>query len=434
MSRRKKSKDTLPRTMRHLMGPPSDGKWVFQHEEWDVPSGRMPVGRLCWQHYPPITYDPIELAKVISYHNNEDIRWFCDANMFIHPTDDNIWESLLSRPERLVIIPPILNELKRWIAKPKCNSIVHDAIKRKIKNDYNSPVDILDITNNTERATVTEYYVNLIGFRKRVYGMIPEQLKEHLGREPSVQELSNFCKDQFGERTQLLAQKGRDSKVANHRYNDEALVVMAITEAIYSGKEVVIITKDEDVLEQFYKCIWLMDTHYRGMLLAKRYYDDPLYFSPSRTIEKLSEAFIDEVLLLTKPSVLLWEILPIKRTFVPINCMLIRNDQFMQSSFCAETEMAPLFRIKFATGGRNTDLFDDNNCHIWLDGLMKKVGGNYAAIGKDRCISLPQWTYSLSLLDINLALCSQEGYSHIECVDPQKLILPSYYRYPQKEK
>lgn len=47
---------------------------------------------------------------------------------------------------------------------------------------------------------------------------------------------------------------------------------------IETGREVVILTKDEDIQEQFYKLQWLLDTHYRGMLLADMYASDPSRF------------------------------------------------------------------------------------------------------------------------------------------------------------
>ena len=51
---------------------------------------------------------------------------------------------------------------------------------------------------------------------------------------------------------------------------DEWLVCLAFTTAITTGREVVILTKDADILEQSYKLQWLLDTlpgHALGRLL-----------------------------------------------------------------------------------------------------------------------------------------------------------------------
>lgn len=68
----------------------------------------------------------------------------------------------------------------------------------------------------------------------------------------------------LGERARLLATK----LVGNQ--TDEAPVYLAVERALITGKQTLVLTRDADVEEQF-KLLWLIDTHYREMLLADRY-------------------------------------------------------------------------------------------------------------------------------------------------------------------
>jgi hypothetical protein len=160
------------------------------------------------------------------------------------------------------------------------------------------------------------------------------------------------------------------------------------------------------------------------MLLARRYLIDPLYFSPTRTErESLSEAFEGDVLLLTKPSDELRELLPPVWTLVPISCMLIKNGQLTQHIFAAEAEISELLEVKVRTGGRSTDLFDDRNCHVCLAGWMNHVG-NHAAIGRDLAVAHEKWSHTMSVIDMNLVSYCRERFAPILYVDPDTLWLP----------
>jgi hypothetical protein len=72
----------------------------------------------------------------------------------------------------------------------------------------------------------------------------------------------------FGPRGQLIAAKAR-GKQGITRSTDEEVVYVAIAHALRSGQPTAILTKDEDIQEQFYKLVWLIDTHYRGFLFAR---------------------------------------------------------------------------------------------------------------------------------------------------------------------
>jgi len=423
MGRRNKPQNPVPRTLRHFQDRAPDNCEAIPRSENGVPVGRGGLDRLAWSPLGPGGSESF-LADQISRPANSHVRWYCDTNMFLTEMDDRFWDALLSRNGRLVLIPPICEELQVWLNNPSYNKQVRDPIQRRIDGDDSSSVGLYDPCKYPERVLAIEYYVNLLGFRKRLHACAEAELLEKLERSPSSQEISNYCKDRFGIRGQLLASKGKKNTVEDHFCNDEALVVMAALESIYTGVESVILTRDEDVFEQFFKGLWLINTHYRGMLLAECYRRDPLYFSPSRVESKsLSEVFDGDVLLLTKPSGDLTEILPTRSTLVPISCILIKGGKIHQLTFGAETEMSDLFGIKARTGGSNTTLFGDRNCHVCLAHWMNAVG-NVAAIGRDRSPSPEEWKFSLSALDLNLVAHSNEGFVERPVVNPDLLWLP----------
>lgn len=279
MGRRKKRRNQPPRTMRHLAVTPPEGYRLVQGPNFTAPVGRMPIQRLAFRPGEPIPFDPRQLIAIISHPNNARVRYVCDANMFIAETDDGIWEALLSAQNRLVLTRPVFDELDLWLKSPNHNDRVHRSVVAALNGDSSSPIQLLDVPRQgTSDAAVVDYYVNLLGFRKQAGSIAGEKLQENLGRAPTPQELSNYCKDVLGIRGQLLARKGSECKSPRNLLNDELMVVLAILGAVCRGHEVVILTRDEDVLEQFYKALWLIDTHYRGMLLAEAYSRNPLQF------------------------------------------------------------------------------------------------------------------------------------------------------------
>src|SRR5262249_36532180 len=143
----------------------------------------------------------------------------------------------------------------------------------------------------------------------------------------------------------------------------------AMFSGICTGRETVILTRDEHVQEQFYKLKVLMVDHYFSMYLAARYAKDPLAFKTQPMPMDhpwASDMFVGKRnILLRRPSETLEEILPSNPATVPIYCWLIR-EQLTQTCFCAETEMKQLLGVKGRTAGLSTDLLDGRNCHVWL--------------------------------------------------------------------
>lgn len=427
MGRKRKGDAPLPRTIRHLTGAnPTNPGSVVNSPLSPAPPGRRWGPALRWHgEGASEPFDPIELGRLIRYRANDEVQWYCDANMFIAETDSAIWSALLAKKHRLVLAEPISLELSQWVADPAHNSQLAAEVAKSQSDPAAAAIRLEELPVDESDATVMEYYVNLIGLRKKAFPILASRMREALGREPTNQELSNRCKDELGDRTQLLAKSGSQAKVPANKFNDEAFVAMAVLDAIRSGRETAILTRDEDVLEQFYKLIWFLDTHYRAMLFAERYAADAFCFGvPTRLNSRPDDMFEGEVILLRKPSDELMELAPRRVTTIPIHCFLA-GSQGIQLTFTAITDMRRLLDTKGRAAGLSTDKLGDRNCHICL-GPMTATHGNFAAIARDVSMGFrgQNFKWKMSLLDANLALASRESFSPIVTVDPRFVIIP----------
>jgi hypothetical protein len=165
-----------------------------------------------------------------------------------------------------------------------------------------------------------------------------------------------------------------------------------------------ILTKDEDIFEQFYKLQWLLDTHYRGMLLAKRFCANPSSFAHHAfpcTDPRIDLLFApDKRLLIERSPELLQQILPVECDLVPIYCWVV-GEKFSGIAFSAERGLEDVLATKARTGGLNTEGLNGQNCHIWLAPLQIPMRfRGCAAIVEDNRKSVPTTNIRIPLFDI----------------------------------
>ncbi len=409
MSAKRKTGQQAPRAIRQLQDRTPDSIKQIQDT-----GGEIPRLGIVWNG--PSLLDAERFAHRIESHPGA--LYFLDSTQFIGPMAQRIWQALLA-DKRIAMTPPVYQELEWWLNDPKeTNLEVHHAIKNSASGDDRSPIAWVGI-ENPALESVCDHYVNLLGMRKRMFVAARVNLEKQLGRPANKQEVSNYCQQLGTSRAQLLGRQGENIKVPAHKYNDECLVVLAIMFAIVKGREVVIVSSDEAVFDQFYKAIWLMDTHYRSMLLADRYVDNPSAFPSCEVDNPHKEAFSDEsVLLLTKPSDGLSELLPVEHSPVLVRCVLLQNGFETEMVFKAEREMRRVFDIKARTNGLSTDKLSGKNCHVFLGDMAISRLGNRAAIATDQAVALPGREIKLSVVDVNLALLSDEHFTRIEIVNP----------------
>ncbi len=384
----KRHKDT--RTGRHLRGTSSrhgfDGFAMFPVVS--SPPGREFMPRLTVKGTSKLTYDATGLSQTVA-NASEEALFFCDTSLFDNKTDARLWKALLNREDKMVIIPSVRKELEPWLS-----SNASHVAGRAILNEEAS-VRFLDFDADDEREQATaEYYVNLLGLRKRVVTVQLAEFKKNHGRAPSDGEFRDLMEElhnKIGPRGYMLAKKGHTAEGSPNFFTDEVLVYLAMKTGIETGREVVLLSKDDDILEQFYKLQWLLDTHYRSMLLADLYARGPdrfISYPMPKNNQDLEEMFPgDDNILVERPSWLISghtaPILPPYCHHVVVHCWIVGN-RLAQLNFCAEREMERLLHTKGVTGGLNTYKFGEKNCHLWLASLQIPTPlKGCAAIAKD---------------------------------------------------
>jgi hypothetical protein len=419
MSRRRKHLLGKPeaRTLRVLAGTAPDAEYLRSANEPE---------RLRFQQFWRQDVTPNRLAEIIQAAHGAAI--FCDSTVFLGHTPQVIWQSLL-RPNGIKLVPAIFREIQPWLKDPRgVNVAAHAAIAPTIGVPTVEGPAVIFGTQDQELTVACHYYINLLGLRKEFLDLIRLRLAHELGRPARQQEVNNYCQQVAGSRALLIGRQGENAKNPENIYNDESLVVIAILYALLFGQEVVVLTADEAILEQFRKAIWLIETHYRSMLLADQYARDPFSFQTQRADNQPGTAFEGKsVLLLRKPDNL-DTLLP--RRFSPVRVTVAHVEggykQITQLMFVFEREMLRLFRIKGRTGGLSTELLDGRNCHVFLGDEMVEKIGNWAAIAVDATTERLDYGCRLALIDTQLALMSDEHISHIRLCDP-RIHLPSQH-------
>ena len=169
---------------------------------------------------------------------------------------------------------------------------------------------------------------------------------------------------------------------------------------------------------KFGKLVFLIDTHYRSMLLAERFATDPAAHSQWR-LRNLGwyewDRFVgvDDFLFDTGfRSPLDWreKLLPPLWGQAGLNCFwLAGGPEVLQVSimtFCAERGMARLLEVKGRAGGLNTDRLSGKNCHYWPFPETDKAPP-LGAVVEDKMINV--LGHEFAVLDMMHALHSNEG-------------------------
>ena len=379
------------------------------------PPGRRFVPRLTFMGTPKLEYDSEDFCRGVA-DAPEDVLFFCDTNLFHHSTDQSLWKALLNREGKMIIVPPVRKELQLWLD----TNASHIAARAVSGEEPSVRFLGLEPGNERERAAC-DYYVNLLGNRKRLVAVERAKFEEEHGRPPGKGELRGLMQklnEHLGPRGYLLAKKGDETEGSPNFYTDEILVYLAMKTGIETGREVVILSKDADIQEQFYKLQWLLDTHYRSMLLADMYVADPSRYvthpMPMNNPD-LKEMFTGgNNTFVERPDWLIRgndaPILPLYCRPVKIHCWIF-GERLSQMVFCAEREMERLLHTKAVTGGLNTYKFGDKNCHLWLAPLqIPKFLRGCAAIVQDRRVE--SGLVQTPLFDVNQALYTGERFVH----------------------
>ncbi|MBO0700328.1 MAG: hypothetical protein J2P46_18155, partial [Zavarzinella sp.] len=227
-----------------------------------------------------------------------------------------------------------------------------------------------------------DYYLPLLLLRKLKGFRFAAEFEAEHGRSPMKEEFHRGYKalgPGFNDRAVRLGWKGYTDYEKPNYPADEQLVTMAVLHGLMTGRETTVLTRDHDLMEQFYKLVFLIDTHYRGMLFADLYTAAPGAFDArgKRDVcedhpDFFDDGFVGDDDMFVRPGLpadTLWDnLLPAESPWVNVGCMWFGDGtdecQIARLTFCADVGMARVLRVKAATGGLNTDRLDGRNCHI----------------------------------------------------------------------
>jgi hypothetical protein len=366
------------------------------------PLGRGPIGRLCF-HGPSAKLDwtTSDLANAIGVASLPNAICFLDTNIFTKHLEMAVWDALCAR--RIFIVPGVWKELLPWLKTPFYNKSIRDSVIEAVKNQATRAgrvqggpgfpnIEVLldtDIHGYADHGY--EYYLKLLTLRKVMGPLATAVLTKKLGRAPTQDEFVAEVQSKFGERGSLLARKGIVAANSPNRLTDEHLVISAVLTAILRGCEVLIVTRDPDVLEQYVKLLGLMKEHYRAMLIAEQYASNPATMKfremPVENDGVHIPTFTGNSFLEFETTDVAFNPLPPRFHFVTVYCILLGGEPTRMKvtfcAFCAETEMARALKVKAATNGLSTDKLNGRNCLIRTAPLTNDSLRVIVSIGKE---------------------------------------------------
>lgn len=362
--------------------------------------------RLAWRHTPRETTNWDAIIQAFS--SDRDMAFFCDNSFINVSTPSEVWEPLLSRPGRLVLTQRVMVELRPWITRHP-----EHPLAQAIREGNPGVTQWLEPESSDPGYKAFTYYMTLLSLRRRSLEFAESVFLEQNGRGPDDAEkrvLADQVQRDLGSRGRLLATKDPGF------FTDEALVYLAVEHALSTGKETIVLTCDADVEEQFFKLLWLINTHYRGHLLANQFVGHELDFDtypvPDELFDDVRGAFEPHDALIIERHPDLIDVLPKDYHFVGISC-LNAGTYSTYLSFGAEREMIEVIHIKDKTGGFSTDRLGGRNMYASIHPLATGRGHDCAAIGYDRRKNIGPNGVSISMIDFAQALVPVEQIAHI---------------------
>lgn len=353
-------KPRYTRTTRHFTKSTlSDGD-VFTTRAGNDPTF---VPRLSWSlMLEKAEYNAADLCAGIA--RAADVAFFCDTSIFDDRALAELWLSLFDSRAEIFLTPRVEQELAPWLDK-RPDHPVNGALKGgriKVRS-------VAEWSDAEQHSFI--HYTNILGLRKRMMGWGELEFERQHGREATEKDISKvraIVQRAVGERGFLFAKKGaaERAKKGTLSFADEELVYTSVADALRSGRQTIILTKDEDLLDQFYRLVYLIDSNYRSMLIARRYVDDFAWFRsyPIPTRNEWAEAFVPgSGVLVECHQDLPHLVLPTSFQFVAVSAWLI-GERHQALTFGAETAINRLLEVKGRTRGMNTDRLGSRNCHL----------------------------------------------------------------------
>ena len=238
----------------------------------EIPQGRAYVKRMGWNPNPGVRLATTAKQVAVTVRDTAlvDAVFFLDSSFIRGPLDEGVWEALMTR--HVAITPWVDREIQDWMASPGHN-VAHAAVVRQRLSDGHGHIIRVQPEDDYLRHGY-KYYSALLLLRKLKGKQFALEFQGQHGRLPTPVEFFPAFKKLgrgYDDRAARMAWKGACDYDKKNYAADEQLVTMAVLHALMTGRETTILPRDHDLMDQFYKLIFLIDTHYRSMLLAKKY-------------------------------------------------------------------------------------------------------------------------------------------------------------------
>lgn len=324
------------------------------------PFGRQPVSPFSISRPPgPIDFSFAEYAKSLRQQCLEGHSFFIDTGMLDWiEIDECLWEVLLSK--KVFLTYGIQKELS---ASRRKNQKFWQAV------DANHPNIVLLAKRGlgTGAELGIEYFIRLLGIRKQVFEIVETQLK-HEGKSTDLNCIRSEVQKLVGERGMRLASKGNEDRNKRNLMYDEEMLVVAFSHALMTGNDTTIITIDGDLVDQFIKLQYVVDSQYRAMLIAEEFASEPRNFLLLQSEKLVFPTAFEEEEFYLMPAGIEYRLVETKQNWVNIHVDRIERSleptQFLPVLFSADRDMHRLFVTKGETGGLNTSLLSGKNLHL----------------------------------------------------------------------
>lgn len=317
---------------------------------------------------------PINLEDLLdsSLFINEDIDVFCDANVFAAPRL-SLAQGLLGR-RSVFVVPEVAYELidlrNRPTRAPGTKALLDLLFDQGV---FRTVIKVFDYNGLTSYVNAIEYYVNLLHLRKTALEPFVRDFVKRHGREPVGSERAKlYSRIPRSARAARLANKGDPTR----RFSDEVTVVAAVIHSLVNRRDVVLLSFDADVFDQFYKLTSLLRDDYASYRLANDYIANPDRYGAKYSLADYAD--LDPLLrdkhlsfVVERPHDLDY-LIPERLTTRGMYVVAPESGGSVMSWVGIE-EMRELLAIKAVTLGRNTVQHGDRNAYINLKPCTQKV-------------------------------------------------------------
>lgn len=357
----------------------------------------------------------LDTAKYLdAWKDRDDLLIVCDTGIFEDNAPEELWRELTRVPGRLVLTPKVREELTDWIGRRPTHLLAN------VLDPASGLADLVE-PSQWPRSEYLSYwhYIALLGTRKRIHRLFCQVFVREHGRPPTteadISQINARLQRELGERGYLFAKKGAAHPNADEDYCDEEVVVVAMLMALKTGRESIILTKDMDLFDQFFRLQYLVSSHYRATLIAKDYADNPGRYRrhplpQSKGWDEVFNTACPESYLVERSENLPNEVLPPAYDFLAVQCH-VHGREFNAIAFGAEREMWETIETKGKHDGANTSLLLPRNCHLVFPNLGPDPHGYHGpafVIAEDQYLTAPATGQRIPRLELG------QGFMNIE--------------------